>query len=224
MADNADLSASQLAGYARQAGFTGQGLVNIVAIALAESGGNPQALANYPNGSNAGGPEISAGLTQINTLAHPQYTVSELYDPLTNFKAAFQVSNGGTNFNPWSTWTNGAARSELASVQQALGQATSGATPSGTPPSPAAPSSSGGTSSCQQPSKSLSLNPLDNNITDWLGYYWCVLIADLERLGIIIGAAVVIIVGLIILFGDKNTPGHDQVSGVVRRVPEVLAA
>jgi hypothetical protein len=30
----------------------------------------------------------------------------QLFDPLTNAKIAYAISNGGTNFNPWTTYTS----------------------------------------------------------------------------------------------------------------------
>lgn len=75
-----------------------------VAIAMAESGGAPNALANTPR-------EYSVGLWQINLRAHPQWTREEMADPEQNARAAFIVSNGGTNWSPWSTYKSGAYRS-----------------------------------------------------------------------------------------------------------------
>ena len=89
--------------YALKAGFRGAGLATIVAIAMAESGGNSGAICN----NCAGVQEHSVGLVQVNTDAHPNYTTSQLLDPLGNLKAAYAISNGGTNFAPWSTFTSG---------------------------------------------------------------------------------------------------------------------
>jgi len=70
------------------------------AIALAESGGDP----TIPNG-----PYVM-GLWQINTApnANPEYTVTQMKDPLANAVAAVKISNDGTNWNPWQTYTSGA--------------------------------------------------------------------------------------------------------------------
>lgn len=96
------LSPAQIAQYAANAGFTGTGLAKITAIAQAESGGNPFSF----NGNDpAGG---SFGLTQINGV-HPGAS-SAYGDPQAAMDLAFKVSNGGTNFNPWSTYTNGSYR------------------------------------------------------------------------------------------------------------------
>lgn len=92
----AKLTPKQIAAAARQAGFQGDALVEIVAIALAESGGNPNAL--NPTG------EHSVGLTQINMNAHGTRfgTETQLRDPVVNMRAAFQLSGGGKNLRPWS--------------------------------------------------------------------------------------------------------------------------
>jgi hypothetical protein len=85
------------------------------AIALAESGGNPQS-------HNAVPPDNSYGLWQINMLgsmgpsrrsAFGLSSNEQLFDPLTNAKAAVALSGGGSNFKAWSTYTNGAYKSHL---------------------------------------------------------------------------------------------------------------
>ncbi len=94
------------------------------AIALAESGGCPYALA---------GPfdirpeqrctyrqtiaENSIGLWQINLEAHPQYDFGDkganLFRALNNAHAAVSISRQGRSFSAWSTYTNGAYRQYL---------------------------------------------------------------------------------------------------------------
>ena len=95
----------------KEAGFRGQGLANAYAIALAESGG--RARAHNPNASTG---DNSYGLFQINMLGKmgparlKQYGLSsneDLFDPLTNAKVAYKMSHGGTNFQPWTTFTSG---------------------------------------------------------------------------------------------------------------------
>ena len=73
-----------------------------VAVALAESGGNPQARALTPW-------EDSRGLWQINTLAHPQYDAQALYDPLYNAQAAYALWQA-QGWQPWTAYTSGAYR------------------------------------------------------------------------------------------------------------------
>lgn len=73
------------------------------AIAIAESGGNPAAVGPTWNG-DAG----SIGLWQIQTGAHPQWTVAQLENPQTNAQAAVSIYQAAGNaFTPWSTYTEG---------------------------------------------------------------------------------------------------------------------
>jgi hypothetical protein len=71
---------------------------------MAESKGNSQAVGdNYPiNGLLA----PSCGLMQIRTL-EGRPSCEELLDPKTNIDWAYKISNNGTNFNPWTMYTNG---------------------------------------------------------------------------------------------------------------------
>lgn len=57
----------------------------MASFALAESSGNPGA--HNPAG------EDSWGLLQINRKAHPQYSVAQLTDPLTNLQLALEIYN-----------------------------------------------------------------------------------------------------------------------------------
>ena len=120
------LSANQIAGYAQQAGFTGSSLTTAVAIALAESqpsgntqSYNPEIAAGTPVGSG------SRGLWQIYGYVHPQYNNDSLYDPLTNARAAYAISQQGHNFNAWSTYTNGSYLSKMAQAQAGIQGSTS---------------------------------------------------------------------------------------------------
>jgi hypothetical protein len=113
------MNLAQLRALAVSTGFPNPDLA--AAVAMAESRGNPSATAivtqeqatawNTANPTEpAHGPERSFGLWQINTLAHPTYSESSLLDPTYNALAAYTISNGGTNWRPWSTYTSGAYR------------------------------------------------------------------------------------------------------------------
>lgn len=95
----------QLVQLATNAGFTGAAANTAAAIALAESSGNA-------NNVNVNDPSGSFGLMQINQAAHPGTSITAL-DPQGSFNLAYQISNGGTNFNPWSTYTSGAYLTKL---------------------------------------------------------------------------------------------------------------
>lgn len=99
------LSRVQLAQLFHQAGFSGDNLVAMVAIAMRESGGDPRAF----NG-NTGTRDLSYGLTQINMLGSlgparreqlGLVSNEQLFDPLTNARAAFIISGNGTDLSPW---------------------------------------------------------------------------------------------------------------------------
>ena len=106
------LSVSELWQLAANAGFEGEDLKIAVAIALAESSGNPNALGDLnitPGGS--------VGLWQVNLKFHPEYTTDQLRDPQTNANAAFAVyQEAGNSFTPWSTFKNGAYLAHLSDI------------------------------------------------------------------------------------------------------------
>ena len=89
---------------ARSAGFPNPELA--AAVAMAESGGNANAVGDLYLGG-------SYGLWQINSKAHPQFSVAMLFDPTYNARAAFEVSKGGTDWTPWTTFRTGAYRQYL---------------------------------------------------------------------------------------------------------------
>lgn len=109
------LTPAQIGFYARQVGFSGRSLVIAIAIALAESGGSVGAI----NTANSNG-TTDRGLWQINSV-HRQYNPQRLLtDPTYNAKAAWEISSGGTNWFPWTTYTNGRYQRFLNDAQQAV--------------------------------------------------------------------------------------------------------
>lgn len=96
----ADLSVAQIGTLAEGAGFSGQGLVMAIAVALAESGGNPTATNYDSNGT------VDRGVWQINSV-HTEYSASCGYDPTCNASAAFSISAAGTNWGAWVTYQHG---------------------------------------------------------------------------------------------------------------------
>lgn len=97
---------------AQAAGFSGPALITAIAVAGAES----------DFGANPGpSPTGDYGDWQINHQAHPQYDTGRLLsDPLYNAQAAYAVSGGGTNWNPWTTYTSGAYQAYLPAAQAAV--------------------------------------------------------------------------------------------------------
>jgi hypothetical protein len=110
------------------AGFSGQSLVTAYGIAKAESGGranafNPTGLDksyglfqinmenNDPRNPNMGIKRNAAYLKKYGDMGYkgPQ----SLYDPKINAKIAYDMSKGGTNFKPWTTYTSGKYENQL---------------------------------------------------------------------------------------------------------------
>jgi hypothetical protein len=118
------LSPAQIAQYAAAAGFSGVDLATAVAIALAESGGDPSVIGDKSLAPTNG---PSYGLWQINigSRANPQYAGANLLDPQTNAAIAYQMylAHG---FTPWTTYTSGEyGMFETPAVMAATGQPSS---------------------------------------------------------------------------------------------------
>jgi Lysozyme like domain len=110
------LPADQIRAYAAAAGFTGSDLDTAVAVALAESGGNPSIIGDRTLAPTRG---PSIGLWQINigSKANPQFASSNLADPQTNANAAFAIYSAIGGFGTtrgWTTYTSGAYSAYLA--------------------------------------------------------------------------------------------------------------
>jgi hypothetical protein len=111
------LSHDQLITVLRDAGFNGKALEVAYAVARAESGHRPKAF----NG-NAKSGDKSYGIFQINMLGklgparrkqHGLSSNEELFHPEINARIAYKMSNGGTNWKPWSAYKNGAYQKYL---------------------------------------------------------------------------------------------------------------
>ncbi len=110
----ADYTLSQLVTAAYNAGFRGLGLRNAVATSLAE---NSSYSLTAHNTGTPGNPEDSYGPWQVNRFAHPQYTAQQLTTLDGAAKAAFEISNGGKDFTPWTQFVNGAYNNFLGSIE-----------------------------------------------------------------------------------------------------------
>lgn len=105
------MTIAQLRSLAAHLGFPDP--ATAAAIAMAESAGDPNAanIVTHPAPGNK--PERSFGLWQVNTLAHPEYSESQLSDPTYNGQAAYALSKGGRDWSQWSTYTSGKYRQYL---------------------------------------------------------------------------------------------------------------
>lgn len=101
------LSANQIAGYLKAAGFSQNQLATGVAIVLAESGGDTDVIGPLPSGKNTNGTS-DYGLMQINSIHNP--TAQNWRDPLVNARMGKAIYDAAGGWKPWSTFNNGAYR------------------------------------------------------------------------------------------------------------------
>ncbi len=123
-------SAATLYRAAIAAGFPPDKAQTLTQIELAESGGNERAVGDVGLENATWGP--SYGVPQIRTLKSQTGTGS---DRDINFlsgglaaqdKAAYDISKGGTDFSPWSTYGNGAYQRFASTVAAAVGSSGAG--------------------------------------------------------------------------------------------------
>lgn len=107
------LSPRQIYAVARDAGFPTGTAVTMTAIALAESGGDP-------NAHNTSG-EDSRGLWQINVAANTDLRGMNLFDPRTNAKAA-KIIYDRQGLRAWSVFKSGAYQQHMGAAMQASSQ------------------------------------------------------------------------------------------------------
>ena len=114
------MSPQERAQVAYQAGFRGQALVDAVAISMAE-GDNGEINNNPSTGDYSVGPwqiNYYGGLGAARTAKYgPASTLAN--DPQKNAAAAFDLSGGGSNFAPWSTYKSGAYKKFLGAAAAA---------------------------------------------------------------------------------------------------------
>lgn len=128
------MTPEDVASSAARAGFTGDALVTIVAIAGRESGWNPDAIGDVGLETAVWGPSV--GLYQIRTLKAATGTGADRDidalmpggrgDPDRQSLAAWSISGGGANFTPWST-SAGLTAAQLDQARQAVSTAATGA-------------------------------------------------------------------------------------------------
>lgn len=101
MATSAALSDAQLMSVVKSAGFSGTDAVTAFCIALAESGGRPDATNRNTNGST------DSGLFQINSIHTALLKTGNVFDPNANAKMAYSLYKGrGNKFTDWVTYNN----------------------------------------------------------------------------------------------------------------------
>ncbi len=114
-----------LAKLVTDAGFSGTGAANALAIIRAESGRNTEAVnvndeADGLDPSDPAFGSVDRGLWQINSFFHPNVTEAQAFDPVFATDWAFSASRGGTDFHPWSAYKNRAYERHLETAKVAL--------------------------------------------------------------------------------------------------------
>jgi hypothetical protein len=118
-------SIQEIASALRGAGFEGDALAMMTAIALRESAGRSDARGDTDKTGGQWGPSI--GWFQIRTLDNERGTggwrdeEALMADTAFQAQAAWEISGHGTNFEPWSVYNSGTYLEHLDEVKQALG-------------------------------------------------------------------------------------------------------
>ena len=107
----------EIATYVRMAGFPAKDQAKAVAIALAESGGDPAAK----NTGNSNG-STDYGLFQINSIHSSLLRSGSWSNPLDNARMARQVyADAGNSFTPWVAYTSGSFLAYVGRGRAAVG-------------------------------------------------------------------------------------------------------
>jgi hypothetical protein len=122
----AALSDGDLLKALKAAGFSGEAIFIMGSIVKAESGGDPRAHYVGPR-------DDSYGLAQINMLGalgpdrirrYNLRSASDLFDPATNLRVAYAMSNQGTKWSDWATYNDGSYKQHsegLVAAESGLG-------------------------------------------------------------------------------------------------------
>ena len=108
---------------AKLAGLKGDAVPVAVAIALAESGGDPSAIHHNADEHRT----TDYGLWQINSYWHPEYDAGKLLEPGYNARAMAKISKNGTDWSAWSTYKNGTYKRFLSDAEKGSEPPTVGA-------------------------------------------------------------------------------------------------
>lgn len=117
------MTASQIYSAARSAGFSAASAVIATAVALGESGGDPADIGDRALENATWGPSV--GLWQVRTLKSDTGTgrtrdIAALTGNVTaQARAAYEISSGGTSWNPWTVYKTGKYQEFMAQSQQA---------------------------------------------------------------------------------------------------------
>jgi hypothetical protein len=115
------------------AGFRGSALVTIVCISLCECGIGSATGCETGCDPDSGGE--SCGVLQIYQPAHPG-TAACASNPPCCFTLGWQISSGGADFHPWTTFQDGCWAGHIAAVTAAINALPPPIGSSGNPPPP----------------------------------------------------------------------------------------
>jgi peptidoglycan hydrolase-like protein with peptidoglycan-binding domain len=93
----------QIARYAYNAGIRDAGLPIAVAVALAESNGQTDAV----NVTGNTPPSRDRGVWQINDYWHPEVSDAEAFDPARAAIETSRITNNGADWHQWATYNHG---------------------------------------------------------------------------------------------------------------------
>lgn len=183
---NQQLTPQQTAQYVANAGFSGASIATMTAIALIESALNTQG----PDNINTDGSR-DRGLFQINNKWHPEVSDTCAYDPVCSSAAAFRISQQGQNFAPWATYTNGAYLTFLPDIKKEV----AGIVPNKSIPSGDTGQGNAGTGNPVNDVVTAAFQPLFDQLPQW-GI----------KIGIFMGALLLVIIGLAVLASNPGEP------------------
>lgn len=105
------LSMGEMESLALEAGLSGADVPIAGAVGMAESHGNPTV-------HNPILPDV-VGVWQINTRAHPEFSVQAMTDPAQNAAAMVKIKRA-SGWQAWSTYTSGAYRAYMPAANRAI--------------------------------------------------------------------------------------------------------
>lgn len=191
----------QIAAYAKNAGFASSEIGTMVAIALAESGGDTSALGDQALETREWGPSV--GLWQIRSLQAEKGKGTERdetanLDPQTNAVHAKAIRDS-QGLSAWSTYTSNAYALFLARGNAAAANAGSGGTPQ---------------PNIQTVGLSSDIHGVVTFFTDLLDpKIW-------YRIALVLGGFALIFIGVVILFRHQIAAAGGEVAKVAAVVPK----
>ena len=201
------LSVDDVARLAYDAGFRGETLVTMTAVAMRESRGNPRA-----HNRNARTGDDSYGLWQINMIGalgparRAQFGITsndQLLDPATNARAAFILSNRGTSTQPWTGYRAGVGVSTYAQWIPAARAAAQRVEAGGGPSSPVSSTAGAAVAGVAASNPVQALGSAVGFVTDPTNW---------RRVGYVLGAIVLLFMGLAAILSDTALDVADAVT------------